>query len=233
MELHLLRAGTLRAIGAPAPCFLIRLGDGTAVLVDTGVAAAGTGRPWPLLRVTAEEVVTAHLARLGVAPSDVRYVICTHLDPDHAGNHDAFPDAEFLVQRTHYTWARGERTPRIDAARAHWDLPELRYRLVDGDAEPVPGVRLVVSSGHVPGHQSVLVDLPTTGAMLLAGDAIPLAACTVPETRPVLPFDLDAAMVRRSTRRLLVLAAEENATVVFGHDALQWAQLRTGSDYYD
>lgn len=38
-----------------------------------------------------------------------------------------------------------------------------RIRLVDGDTELLPGLELIETSGHVPGHQSVLVRLPKTG----------------------------------------------------------------------
>ena len=80
----------------------------------------------------------------------------------------------------------------------------------------------------------MLVNLSVTGPVLLAGDAIPLAGCVDPDRRPILPFDLHADAVRESTRRLIRMAAAEKATVIFGHDAQQWARLRTGlDDYYD
>ena len=50
-----------------------------------------------------------------------------------------------------------------------------RIRLVDGDTELLPGLELIETSGHVPGHQSVLVRLPKTGAILLPIDAVPFA----------------------------------------------------------
>ena len=49
-----------------------------------------------------------------------------------------------------------------------------RIRLEDGDTELLPGFELTSTSGHVPGHQSVLVRLPKTGAVLLTIDAVPL-----------------------------------------------------------
>jgi N-acyl homoserine lactone hydrolase len=75
------------------------------------------------------------------------------------------------VQRRHYELARSGH-PRYAAARAHWDDPALRYRLVDGDTELLPGLVLIETSGHAPGHQSVLVRLPQTGNVLLAIDAV-------------------------------------------------------------
>jgi len=59
--------------------------------------------------------------------------------------------------------------------RPQWDQPIERIRLVDGDTELLPGLELIETSGHVPGHQSVLVRLPKTGAVLLTIDAVPSA----------------------------------------------------------
>ncbi len=55
--------------------------------------------------------------------------------------------------------------------RPQWDQPKARLRLVDGDTALLPGLELLETSGHVPDHQSVLVRLPKTGAILLTIDA--------------------------------------------------------------
>src|SRR5262249_13070887 len=152
---------------------------------------------------------------------DVRYVVCTHLDWDHACGHDNFPEAEFVVQRRHYEVAKED--PRFDTifeipVRVHWDRPALHYRLVDGDIELLPGIELIETSGHVPGHQSVLVRLPQTGPVLLAIDAIKFAQQIDPETRVVDQYDMDEAATRASTRKLVELTERESVRlIVFGH----------------
>ena len=96
----------------------------------------------------------------------------------------------------------------------------MRYRLVDGDIELLPGIDLIETSGHVPGHQSVLVRLPRTGPVLLAVDAIKNASQLDPETRSVNQYDMDEADTRASTRKLVELAKRERVElIVFGHDA--------------
>ncbi|MEV7770824.1 N-acyl homoserine lactonase family protein [Kitasatospora sp. NPDC086791] len=232
MRLHLFKLGTTPT-GAPVPGYLVQTEDGTNVLVDTGFSRAATG-PKAFVDVGPEEGVEARLAGLGLRPPDIHLVVCTHLDPDHAGNHDLFPDAEFVVQRSHHELARSSEPGRLAMARASWDLPHLKYRLVEGDTELLPGVLLVESSGHIQGHQSLLVRLPRTGAVLLAADAIPAAEFLDPDRRAMTPFDVDEAAVRASTRRLVELAEAENALLVRGHDAQQWPTLRTApTAYYD
>lgn len=230
MRLHLLPLGTIRAIGAPVPGYLIRLDDGTDVLVDTGYPRDDHGGP---VEVRPDDHLERRLAALGLTPADIDVVVCSHLDLDHVGNHELFGHAEFVVQRTHLAVARGGAVARIEQARPHWGRPHLHYREVDGDVDLLPGITLLESSGHVPGHQSVLVRLPRTGPVLLAVDAVPLGATLDPDTRPILPFDLDAATTRASTRKLVDLARHEGALLVRGHDPVQWRGLRTTPAYYD
>ena len=160
-------------------------------------------------------------------------VVCTHLDDDHCGNHDLFGSAEFVVQREHYELAKSGH-PRFAANRAAWDHPSLRYRLIEGDVELVPGVTLLKTSGHVPGHQSVLVRLPVTGAVVLAADAVMHSSMADAATRELFITDMDDETgIRQSTRKLSELAKNEDAAfIVYGHDAGQWASLRQSPDFY-
>src|SRR5258708_5307332 len=211
-------------------CYLIQTGDGQNILVDSGIAADYQSPPGTPPHPH-ERTVLTQLADLGLRPDDINFLVCTHFDVDHAGYHDAFARAELVVQREHYELARsGHR--RYAAARAHWDHPALRYRQLDGDTELLPGVSLLETSGHAPGHQSVLVRLPQTGPVLLAGDAVVLQRLFTPERR-AWPLDDDEEQLRASTRKLLdVVAREQVALVVFGHDGDQWQTLKKAPDFY-
>ena len=211
-------------------CHLVTTGDGKRILIDTGMAPDNRppGAPPP-----AEDAnVIAQLAALGLQPGDIDTVISTHFDVDHAGYHDSFPRAEFVVQRAHYELARGGH-PRFALARSHWDHPALRYRLVDGDTELIPGLSLIETSGHATGHQSVLVRLPRTGLVLLAIDAAMMESLFTPD-RKAWPHDDNEAQLKASTLKLLDLVKSAQVSlVVFGHDGRQWKSLKTAPDYYD
>lgn len=237
MRLYVLQLGIRPGTAAPYPGYLIRTADGTNVLVDSGFPAAAyrgaesESPPWP--KLDPADWIVARLAALGLAPADIDLLVCSHLDPDHAGNHDAFLGAEWVIQRANLEAARAGVPERTALTRPHWDLPAARWRLLDGDTELLPGIELIESSGHVPGHQSLLVRLPETGPVLLAVDAIPQRLGDVaPEARPHGPFDLDQAAMRASTRKLVDLAARENAFVVHGHDPAQWPDIRTSPAFY-
>lgn len=80
----------------------------------------------------------------------------------------------FSGSPSHSEAARASEQERWSITCSHWDDANLHYRFVDGDIELVPGVELIETSGHVPGHQAVLVCLPQTGPILLAIDAAAL-----------------------------------------------------------
>jgi N-acyl homoserine lactone hydrolase len=230
VRLYLLTLGTVTATGAPVPGYLIETDDGRRVLVDTGYSRRAPAGP---IQVGAGQGIERQLEALGLTPQDIQYVVCSHLDPDHAGNHDLFWAAEFVIQRDHLELARSGGLPRLGLTRAAWDAPGLRYRQITGDAVLLPGIELVRSSGHVTGHQSVLVRLPLCGPVLLACDAIPTLRALDPDQRPIYPFDTDEPEVRATTRRLVKLAEAEDARIICGHDAEQWAGLPAPPDYLD
>lgn len=239
MRLYLFQMAMFGKEPTPVPAFLLQTDDGTNIVIDTGFApemiAASRQPDNPGMPITDAVAITDHLATLGITPADVRYLIATHLDPDHAGQTDAFPNAEIIIQREHYETARASDDRRYQPARAHWDAPDLRYRLIDGDTTLLPGIELIETSGHVPGHQSVLVRLPRTGPVLLTVDAINHAGQQNPETRTAAAFfDKDVERIRASTRKLRDLAARAGVTLtIFGHDRNQWPTLKKAPKYYD
>jgi N-acyl homoserine lactone hydrolase len=234
MRLYVMQLG-LGGTGSPFPGYLIQTDDGKNVLVDSGFPEDFYRNPdaRPDADLNEANWVVNRLAEIGLKPQDIDYVISTHLDVDHAGSHDAFPNAEFVVQQEHLDAAR--EMQRFQRIRPHWDNPNLHYRTVNGDTELLPGIELIESSGHVPGHQSVLVRLSESGPVLLAIDAIPRDFTGfTPETRPTGSYDNDADETRRSTRKLVDLAEAEGVTLIIrGHDAEQWRQLRKSPEYYE
>jgi N-acyl homoserine lactone hydrolase len=222
--------GPSRTLEMSLGCYLVQTNDAKNILIDSGIAPDAT-LPAEAPKSRNETNVIQQLAALDLCPADIHTVICTHFDMDHAGYNDAFPQAEHIVQREHYELARSG-SERLAAARAHWDHPALRYRLVDGDTELLPGLTLLKTSGHVAGHQSVLVRLPQTGPVLLAIDAVMMAHTFTPERKPW-PHDQDETQLIASTIKLLDLVKRENvALVVFGHDGTQWRTLKKSPNYY-
>ncbi|WP_433494255.1 MBL fold metallo-hydrolase [Micromonospora sp. CA-248089] len=177
--------------------FAVRAGDGPVTLVDAGGPAGSLAASW----APVPGRLPAELAAAGIDPADVRTVVLTHLHTDHVGWAGAlFPNADHLVQRA-----------EVDALELfHPDLPARllgplraagRLRVVDGDTPLTPGVRLLHTPGHTPGHQSVLVEADDE-RLLVTGDLLVHAIQLVD---PALAYahEEDPATARRSRQHLL------------------------------
>lgn len=216
-------------IHAPVTSYLLRMPDERLLLVDTGMSRIhiddpdATWRGTPnegglLADMSPEDGLIHRLAELDLAPQDIDYVVNTHLHFDHAGNNDLLGGATFFVQREQYELAQGHPS----YPNQYWNLPSLRYELVDGDEALFAGVRVVPTPGHVPGHQSVVIELPETGSVIICGDAI--------YNQENLDQDswggqADPAQARESASLLTRLANDMPARLFYGHDPAQAATM--------
>ncbi len=228
-RLYLMQVGDMPEYQIPIVCYLVQTGDGRNILIDTGLPEV---MPEEETDFENGRDVIEQLAGIGLKPDDIDTVISTHYDIDHAGRHAAFTQAQYVVQRAHHA-AAASGSPRFAALRSQWDQPIERIRLVDGDTELLPGLKLIETGGHVPGHQSVLVRLPKTGAVLLTVDAVPFGAGFTRD-QPDEGSSPDAEAIRASTIKLLDLVEREHiGLVIFGHDNEQWQTLKKAPEFYD
>lgn len=227
-RLYLMQVGIMPEYQIPIVCYLAQTGDGRNILIDTGLPEI---LPEGETEFENGKDVIKQLEDLGLKPDDIDIVISTHYDGDHAGRHAAFTKAQYIVQRAHHLDAATN--PRFASIRSEWDQPMERIRLVDGDTELLPGLNLIETSGHVVGHQSVLVRLPKTGAVLLTVDAVPFGEGF---TRDVQDDGStpDAEATRASMIKLLDLVEREHiGLVIFGHDSGQWETLKKVPEFYE
>jgi N-acyl homoserine lactone hydrolase len=227
-RLYLMQVGSMPEYRIPIVCYLVQTGGGKNMLIDTGL---------PETMPEEEEDfengldVIQQLASIGLKSDDIDTVISTHYDIDHAGRHAAFTKAQYVVQRMHHEDAASN--PRFSALRSQWDQPMERMRLVDGDMVLLPGLELIETSGHVPGHQSVLVRLPQTGPVLLTIDAVPFGKSFTRDAQDD-GSNPDAKAIQVSTNKLLDLVEREQVgLVIFGHEHQQWAALKKLPEYYE
>lgn len=107
------------------------------------------------------------LAAAGVREDDVALVANCHLHFDHCGGNPDLAGRPIFSQRV-----------ELDTAHTteNYTLPELvdarglRYELLDGEAEVLPGVLVIPTPGHTAGHQSLVVRTGD-GTVVVAGQS--------------------------------------------------------------
>ena len=223
---------------SPFSACLIDTDDGP-ILVETGLnpdgrtdpaAAAGERARATKLLLREEDDIRFRLKEIGLTPADVRTVILSHMHWDHVGGCKFFPHATFVVQRAEYRFALYPDRAFSKPYPRHLFEGISTLDLREGDGEVVPGVWVISSPGHTPGHQSVLVSLPESGKMLLALDAIDTWANVELETPSGIPWN--AAMALESLRRLVQLAKRDNATLFPGHEPNCWSKIKRSPECY-
>ena len=220
-----------KAIEFSDNCYLI-LHDKGLVLWDTGIPDAVAAMPEGMVvgngAITQRRAKTlaAQLDQLGVKPADITYVAVSHTHGDHVGNVALFPTSTVLIQGAEYDWAMaGPAKPGFVATQ------KIEKLAGDHDVFGDGTVKIVSTPGHTPGHQSLLVQLPKTGGLLLTGAAVHFQDNWVHKRVPSMNVNRDQTLA--SLERIESLLKERKAQLWINHDKPQSATLRYAPAFYE
>jgi len=178
----------------------------------------------------APNALEPQLAAINIGFADISTVVLSHLHADHSGHIKRLTHADFYLQRREMDHAMS------GAAGPAWfptdyDLPDLRWPLLDGDHSLMPGLDLLDTPGHTPGHMSALLNLPKTGPVLLAADVGDLMENFREEILPGEASDDGQALA--SIRRINRIVADTGALLMLTHDPDLLMGLRLAPESYD
>ena len=273
MRIHHLNTGTMCPIGRRllngtghifqrarmvCHCLLIETQDGLA-LVDTGIGLGDIANPVQLgrrwVRQTAPRLDPAETAvqqvkALGYAASDVRHLLLTHLDRDHAGGIPDFPRAKVHVLRTEYEmavlgkppapngryateqWRHGPDWALYGAGGEDW----FGFRGVRALGDRETDLLMIPLPGHTTGHCGIAVR-DADKWWLHAGDAYFFHGQLEQRVRMPLvlsyfqrrvDMDRDARLANQARLRALQLNHGSEVTIINSHDPVHYDNCRCG-----
>ena len=212
-------------------CYLIHDTQGW-LLWDTGIADAVAAMPDGQAPANPgathwrrPKTLTSQLDQLGVKPADIKFVAISHTHGDHIGNVEMFPQSMLLVQKAEYEWPASSGVGRFK--------PEHPVTKLEGDYDVFGdgSVTIIATPGHTPGHQSLLVKLPKTGAVLLSGDAVHFKDNWDNRRVPSINTDKDKTLA--SMQRMAEVLAKEKAQLWINHDKAQTDTLKHAPEFYE
>ena len=230
---------------APVGFYVIRHPKGN-VIFDTGNNDKTIANPdgwWgPLakgfgLKMTTDDAMAAQLAKIGMKPADIKYVVLGHMHLDHGGNVSQFPNATFVVQD--------------DEMKAAW-WPDVGYSIyyIPGDFEDTKKYNMVRlkgdldlfndgtfriyrTPGHTPGSQFALVKLPKSGAIILTSDTVYLKESLEKNLIPPIPGTWSPMGMYEGYQKIRQLRDVENAQIFYAHDPEVFKATKKAPEFYE
>ncbi|UEM09081.1 N-acyl homoserine lactonase family protein [Bradyrhizobium barranii subsp. barranii] len=213
-------------------CYLIKHSSKGWFLWDTGIADAVAAMPNGLVPADPKAVtwrrpktLAAQLEQFGLKPDDVKAMAVSHTHPDHSGNVELFPQATLYVQKAEYDWPGANNEPRFK--------PSHPVELLAGDKDVFGdgSVTILSTPGHTPGHQSLLVKLPKTGAVVLSGDAVHFKDNW--DNRRVPSMNANKDQSAASMQKIADTLVKEKAQLWINHDKAQRDSQKMAPEFYD
>jgi glyoxylase-like metal-dependent hydrolase (beta-lactamase superfamily II) len=199
---------------------------GKTVLVDTGCGSKVRRAPGAM-DIEHTGTILAELKSEGIAPEDIDIVLNTHLHFDHCGGNTidvdgalkpAFPKARYILQKGEWDAAThpNERTRGTYLEENIAPLDEAKaVELVDGDAEILPGIRMVRAPGHTDDH--VVVEVESGGEYALYIGELSQHPVQLERLAWISAFDIMPVVSLETKKRFIEKSLEKDATIVSVH----------------
>jgi N-acyl homoserine lactone hydrolase len=218
-------------------CYLIKHG-GEWMIWDTGhsdkIALLKDGAKGPRSTAFVKRTLIRQLNEIGVKPDQVGHLAWSHTHADHVGNANLFTAATVYIQKPEYDAAFGPDPGKFNfKPELYGNLAKNKIVQLQGDHDVFGdgSVTILSTPGHTPGHQSLLVRLAKTGAVVLTGDAAHFRENF--EKRRVPAFNFNADQSRASMEKLARVADEEHARLWINHDSSTSQSIPHAPDFVE
>jgi len=208
-------------VSIPLTVVVLKVGN-RLIMIDSG-----SGGQW---QPTAGKLA-ANMRAAGIDPGKIGTILISHFHPDHifglmqkGTNAPVFPNAELVVSATEYKWwtepGRVENLPeprkplgqRINSVFPGWK----NFRLVEGEKEVAPGIRLVNTPGHTPGHAAFHVSSGNQ-QLMISDDTAYVPALLAPHPEWQGAYDQDGPLAVETRRKLIDRVIAEKMMICGAH----------------
>ncbi len=189
------------------------------------------------LKMTKDDAIPVQLAKIGLKPDDIKYVVVGHLHLDHGGNVGQFKNSTLIAQDDEFKAAWwpdvGYSVYYIPGDFA--DTKNMKTIRLSGDFDLFDdgSVRIFRAPGHTPGSQFVVVKLPKTGSAILTSDAVYLQENLDKNLIPPIPGTWNPGDMYRSYERIRHIRDVENAKLFIAHDPELFKAAKKAPEFYD
>ena len=239
-------------VQAPVGFFVVKHPKGN-VLFDTGnndriITDDKYWGQWMAMNPvrTPDVAIDVQLAKVGLKPDDIRYVVIGHMHLDHGGNIAKFPKSTLVVQKDEVRnafWPEpGTAGPYIPGDFAmlraeagysqatKWPMIQL-----EGDLDLFNDNSVVIKRwvGHTPGSQMMIVRLPRTGTVILTSDNVYFKENVTKNLLPDVSLAYDPPGILRAYQWIREMQAREGADFFTAHDPEAFKQMKKAPDYLE
>lgn len=218
------------------PCYVVEHEKGR-LLWDGGLASATAdvaGWQGNGIQLRLDRTLNEQLGDIGLNLSAFDYFAFSHMHSDHVGIANEVESATLLIQQAEYDHYLADDVEGLGVDQSLYEnLRTADKVFLNGDHDVFGDgrVRIISAPGHTPGHQVLLVDLPNSGPILIAGDLYHFAISR--RERRIPTFNFDAEMTLTSMDRIEALVKETGAVLWIEHELAVFEQLKHAPAYYD
>ncbi len=198
------------------------------------------------VKMTPEDAIDAQLAKIGLKPDDIKYVVVSHMHLDHGGNVGKFPNSTLIIQDDELSFAMFPDEPFAggyipgDAQVLRSPVGTSKPSLMDmvrleGDYDLFGDGSVVVhrSRGHTKGSQMLMVRLPKTGSTILTGDAVYFRENIEKNLIPNIALAYDPVGIVKGYDWVRRMKATENANYFTAHDPDAFKAMKKAPEFYE
>ena len=185
-----------------------------------------------IFHLSMNKTVMSQFEAIGIQPSDVDYFAFSHIHNDHTGNANYFKSAKLIMQEKEYDIAFNPNKKPFNY-NDYKALENSEVIKLNGDYDLFGDgtIQFISTPGHTAGHQSLLLKLEETGAIIISGDIAYYEENYQNKGIPTFNTNKEDSLV--SLRKIKQLVEKEKAKLWIQHDQKHFKTLKLSPNYYE